>query len=131
MDIGGGRISIPEIDVLAEHPEAEAVRISGLRQDTFEYFIQTYGQRLRAIHFFKNKLVEDWSLLGTLPKLEQRELEKLEKDIEALTAEKAELEAKLSGGLTDVAELQSASTRFSEVSEMLDSLETRWLELSI
>ena len=70
MDIGGGRISIPEIDVLAEHPEAEAVRISGLRQDTFEYFIQTYGQRLRAIHFFKNKLVEDWSLLGTLPKLE-------------------------------------------------------------
>ena len=62
---------------------------------------------------------------------EQRELEKLEKDIEALTAEKAELEAKLSGGLTDVAELQSASTRFSEVSEMLDSLETRWLELSI
>ena len=36
MDIGGGRISIPEIDVLAEHPEAEAVRISGLRQDIFE-----------------------------------------------------------------------------------------------
>ncbi len=70
MDIGGGKISIPEIDVLAEHPEAEAVRISGLRQDTFEYFIQTYGQRLRAIHFFKNKLVEDWSLLGTLPELE-------------------------------------------------------------
>ena len=62
---------------------------------------------------------------------EQRELEKLEKDIETLTAEKAELETKLSGGLTDVAELQSASTRFSEVSEMLDSLETRWLELSI
>ncbi|MBR5174397.1 MAG: ABC-F family ATP-binding cassette domain-containing protein [Bacteroidales bacterium] len=62
---------------------------------------------------------------------EQRELEKLEKDIEALTAEKAELEAKLSGGLTDVAELQAASTRFSEVSEMLDSFETRWLELSI
>ena len=70
MDIGGGKISVGEIDVLAEHPEAEAVRISGLRQDTFEYFIQTYGQRLRAIHFFKNKLVEDWSLLGTLPKLE-------------------------------------------------------------
>ena len=70
MDIGGGRISVGEIDVLAEHPEAEAVRITGLRQDTFEYFIKTYGQRLRAIHFFKNKLVEDWSLLGTLPKLE-------------------------------------------------------------
>ena len=70
MDIGGGRISVGEIYVLAEHPEAEAVRVTGLRQDTFEYFIKTYGQRLRAIHFFKNKLVEDWSLLGTLPKLE-------------------------------------------------------------
>lgn len=70
MDIGSGKISIPEIDVLAEHPEVEAVAISGLRQDTFEYFIRTYGQRLRAIEFFKNKLVEDWSLLGTLPKLE-------------------------------------------------------------
>ncbi len=62
---------------------------------------------------------------------EQRELENLEKEIEALTTEKAELEAKLSGGITDVAELQAASTRFSEVSEILDSLETRWLELSI
>ena len=70
MDIGGGRISIPEIDVLAEYPEAEAVRITGLRQDTFEYFVKTYGRQLKAIHFFKNKLVEDWTLLGTLPKLE-------------------------------------------------------------
>lgn len=70
MDIGGGKISVGEIDVLAEHPEAEAVRITGLRQDTFEYFIKTYGRRLKAIEFFKNKLVEDWFLLGTLPELE-------------------------------------------------------------
>ncbi len=62
---------------------------------------------------------------------EQRELETLEKDIEALTDEKADLESKLQGGLTDIAELQKASTRFSEVSEKLDVLETRWLELSI
>ena len=62
---------------------------------------------------------------------EQRELETLEKEIEALTAEKADLESKLQGGLTDVAELQKVSARFSEVSEKLDALETRWLELSI
>ena len=62
---------------------------------------------------------------------EQRELETLEKEIEALTAEKADLESKLQGGLTDVAELQKVSARFSEVSEKLDVLETRWLELSI
>ena len=62
---------------------------------------------------------------------EQRELETLEKDIEALTEEKVDLESKLQGGLTDVAELQAVSARFSEVSEKLDTLETRWLELSI
>ena len=62
---------------------------------------------------------------------EQRELEALEKEIEALTAEKTDLESKLQGGLTDLGELQKASTRFSEVSEKLDALETRWLELSI
>ena len=70
MDIGGGRISTADIDVLASHPETEVVRISGLHQDTFEYFIKNYGQQLKAIEFFKNKLVEDWSLLGTLPQLE-------------------------------------------------------------
>ena len=44
--------------------------ISGLRQDTFEYFIETYGKQLKAIRFFKNKFIEDLSPLGTLPQLE-------------------------------------------------------------
>lgn len=69
-DIGGGRISFEDIDRLAEYPRAEAVAISGLRQDTFEYFIRKYGAQFKAISFHKNKLVEDWSLLGTLPNLE-------------------------------------------------------------
>ena len=62
---------------------------------------------------------------------EQRELEQLEKDIQSLTAEKADLESKLNGGLTDHEELQRVSARFSEVSDLLDAAETRWLELSI
>ena len=70
MDIGGGKISISDIDRLKNYPETEVVRISGLRQDTFEFFIKTYGQKLKAIDFFKNKFVEDWSLLGTLHELE-------------------------------------------------------------
>ena len=70
MDIGGGKISIADIDKLKEYPGTEVVTISGLRQDTFEYFIQTYGRQLKAISFFKNKFVEDWSLLGTLPDVE-------------------------------------------------------------
>lgn len=62
---------------------------------------------------------------------EQRELERLEKDIESLTAEKTELESKMNGGLTDPAELRKVTTRFTEVSDLLDTMETRWLELSV
>lgn len=70
MDISGGKISVSDIDVLKDHPDTDTVTISGLRQDTFEYFIATYGRQLKAIRFFKNKFVEDWSMLGSLPQLE-------------------------------------------------------------
>lgn len=70
MDIGGGTISIEDIDKLKDYPDTDVVTISGLRQDTFEYFIKTYGHQLKAIRFFKNKFIEDWSLLGTLHQLE-------------------------------------------------------------
>ena len=70
MDIGGGRISVFDIDKLKDYPDADVVTISGLHQDTFEYFIKTYGKQLRAIRFFKNKYIEDLSLLGTMPQLE-------------------------------------------------------------
>lgn len=69
-DISGGKISVSDIDELAKFPDIKAVTISGLSQKTFEYFIQTYGKQLRYIEFFKNKAVEDWSLLGTLSELE-------------------------------------------------------------
>ncbi|MGN1215428.1 MAG: ATP-binding cassette domain-containing protein, partial [Candidatus Cryptobacteroides sp.] len=62
---------------------------------------------------------------------EQRELGQLEKDIASLTAEKAELESAMNGGITDHDRLQQISTRFSEVSSLLDEKETRWLELSL
>ena len=70
MDIGGGKIGISDIDELKKHPNTDTVRISGLTQETFEYFIRTYGKQLKAIDFFKNRQVEDWSLLGSLPQLE-------------------------------------------------------------
>lgn len=70
MDIGGGRISTQDIDKLRDYPNTDVVTVSGLYQDTFEYFIKAYGHRLKAIRFFINKHIEDWSLLGTLPQLE-------------------------------------------------------------
>jgi len=62
---------------------------------------------------------------------EQREFEQLEKDLESLSAEKAELEVRMNGGSTDFEELQKITERFGEVSRLLDEKETRWLELSM
>lgn len=62
---------------------------------------------------------------------EKREFEALEKEIPELEQEKAELENKLSSGeITDADEIIQISKLFSEVSDLLDEKEMRWLELS-
>ncbi len=60
---------------------------------------------------------------------EQRELEQLTADIEALNKEKAELDAIFASGetLDDVA---AKAARYQEVKDLLDEKEMRWLELS-
>ena len=68
-DIGGGKISIDDIDRINEYDNMERVQISGLRQDTFEYFIEKYGNKIKYIYFFKNKMVEDFSILSTLTQI--------------------------------------------------------------
>ena len=52
------------------YPNTDLVRITGLDQAGFEYFIKNYGHKLKIVDFFKLKSVEDLSLLGTLPNLE-------------------------------------------------------------
>ena len=66
IDIGGGRITKSEIDVIQDFPSAKSIWISGLNQETFEYLIENYGEQFEAIAFFKNKMVSDLSLLGNL-----------------------------------------------------------------
>ena len=60
---------------------------------------------------------------------EQRELEQLTADIEALNKEKTELDALFASGetLDDVA---TKAARYQEVKDLLDEKELRWLELS-
>lgn len=65
-DIGGGRVTKEEIDIIRQYPDAKSLRISGLNQETFEYLISNYGCQFEAISFFKNKLVSNLSLLGNL-----------------------------------------------------------------
>lgn len=61
---------------------------------------------------------------------EQRELEQIEKDLDALNKEKSELESALGTGALQFEELRKASERISEIMKALDEKETRWLELS-
>ena len=60
---------------------------------------------------------------------EQKELEQLEKDLEALAAEKAELEDKLNSGTLPYDQLQQASERIGQIIDLTDEKEFRLLEL--
>ena len=61
---------------------------------------------------------------------EQQELKALDEELPRLEAEKADLEAKLSSGTLSPAELQTASSRYGELQDIIDEKELRWLELS-
>lgn len=61
---------------------------------------------------------------------EKRELEQLEKDIEALEVEKKHIEEALCGGTTSVEEITTMSKRLPVLNDELDEKSMRWLELS-
>ncbi|MDD6151788.1 MAG: ABC-F family ATP-binding cassette domain-containing protein [Bacteroidales bacterium] len=61
---------------------------------------------------------------------EQQEMASLEREMEALNAEKAEIEALLAGTVSDYEAISKASARYSQLKEELDLKELRWLELS-
>jgi ATP-binding cassette subfamily F protein uup len=60
---------------------------------------------------------------------EQKEMEQLEKDLEALAAEKAELEESLNSGTLPYEQLQKASERIGAIMDETDEKELRLLEL--
>jgi hypothetical protein len=68
--ISGGIIARQDIDVIGQFPGITEISISGLRQDTFEYFIENYGRQFKAILFWKCPLVADLELLASLNTVE-------------------------------------------------------------
>lgn len=60
---------------------------------------------------------------------EKRELEQLAADLEALTAEKADLDALFASGET-IADVTAKAARYEQIKQLLDEKELRWLELS-
>jgi ABC transport system ATP-binding/permease protein len=61
---------------------------------------------------------------------EKREFELLQKEMDALAAEKEIITEKLNSGTAPFEELQQLSVRIGEVTQLLDEKEMRWLELS-
>lgn len=61
---------------------------------------------------------------------ERREYEKLATEIEQLEAERKQIEKELCSGKLEVSELTEKSKRLPQITEMLDTKEMRWLELS-
>lgn len=61
---------------------------------------------------------------------EKHELETIEKEMKQLNIEKDLVTHKLSGGETDFEALQKLSNRITEINDLLDEKELRWLELS-
>ncbi len=61
---------------------------------------------------------------------EKREMEQLERDIEALETEKKQIEEALCGGTTSVDEITTMSKRLPILNDELDEKSMRWLELS-
>ena len=61
---------------------------------------------------------------------EKREFETLEKELPALEKEKAEITEKMSQPGLAYDELQKLSDRITEITQLLEEKELRWLELS-
>ncbi|MGM9763433.1 MAG: ABC-F family ATP-binding cassette domain-containing protein [Candidatus Cryptobacteroides sp.] len=101
----------------------------------YREFIRDYeaGQRAEKQKAIEKPTAKQKNELPAKKKLswkEQREMEQIEKDLETLGAEKAELESRLSTGALPYDELQLASQRIGEIISLCDEKEMRWLELS-
>ena len=68
-EVDGGIINYQQIDEIKKYPDAKTIVISGLRQETFEYFVTKYANQFEAISFWKNKSVENLACLGELNKV--------------------------------------------------------------
>ncbi len=69
-DIAGGKITRDKIDTIISKPLANSISISGLTQDTFEYFIYKYAKQFIGIYFWKCPLISDFTPLESLPNIE-------------------------------------------------------------
>ena len=71
--INGGKLTKNDVDLISNYPHVDELMISGLYQNTFEYFIQMYGSKFKKIHFYKCPRIHNLKPLEQLIKLEKLE----------------------------------------------------------
>ena len=69
-EVDGGKITFDQIDTIKEFPSAQSIVISGLEDDTFEYFITKYANQFRLISFWKNKNLTNLRALEKINNIE-------------------------------------------------------------
>lgn len=70
IHFSGGRMTIEQIDTIKNFPNAVEIRICGLTQETFIYFIDTYGRQFKVIEFWGCSLISDLTKLEQLSNIE-------------------------------------------------------------
>lgn len=65
-NISGGRIARADIDSIAKYSQAREITISGLTQETFEYFVEKYAAQFEVIIFWKCPLIVDLQAIESL-----------------------------------------------------------------
>lgn len=69
-EVGGGQISIEQIDSIKNFPDAKSIAISGLQDDTLAYFVEHYASQFKVISFWKNKKLTNLDALEKLQSVE-------------------------------------------------------------
>lgn len=73
MHLGGGIISNQQIDEIEKYPRINKIQISGLNNDTLQYFVSKYGNQFRRIYLFKNPKISNLEPLSKLSNVEELE----------------------------------------------------------
>lgn len=69
-NISGGKISKETIDTIRKHSSFSAITLSGLTQETFEYFIDNYAAQFKSLNFWKCPRIHDLSSIAKLKNLQ-------------------------------------------------------------
>lgn len=63
------KLSTKEVDILQDAPGIKKIRIIGLNQELFDYFINNYAQNYESIFLHQCPRIHDWSAFESLPEI--------------------------------------------------------------